>query len=150
LGICATKSIARQKLREFLEREDINSLKSFRQNTAPGVTFRQQAEWWLAELSSRRSRPVKPATISGWRDALSAWLLPNLGDKLLAEVSNKAVRELVEKMSVANLSPKTVVNYVQVVTTKERTSCSARCEACGIPCLSAFPDDVAEKESRPT
>jgi hypothetical protein len=91
LGICATKSIARQKLREFLEREGMNSLKSFRQNTAPGVTFRQQAEWWLAELSSRRSRPVKPATISGWRDALSAWLLANLGDKLLAEVSNKAV-----------------------------------------------------------
>ena len=46
---------------------------------------------------------------------MSAWLLPNLGDKLLAEVSNKAVRDPVEKMAVANLSPKTVVNYVQVV-----------------------------------
>jgi hypothetical protein len=34
---------------------------------------------------------------------------------LLADVSNSAVRELVEKMSEAGLSPKTIVNYVQVV-----------------------------------
>jgi integrase len=34
---------------------------------------------------------------------------------LLADVSNNAVRELVEKMSAAELSAKTIVNYVQVV-----------------------------------
>jgi hypothetical protein len=28
---------------------------------------------------------------------INAWLLPNLGEKLLADVSNKAVRELLEK-----------------------------------------------------
>ena len=58
---------------------------------------------------------MKPATVSGWRDALNAWLLPELGDTLLADVSNKTVRELVEKMSAAGLSAKTIVNYVQVV-----------------------------------
>jgi len=115
LGICSTKSIARQKLREFLEREGLNSTQSFRQNTAPGVTFRQQADHWLRSLPERRHRPVKPATISGWRDALNAWLLPSLGDKFLADVSNKTVRELVEKMSAAELSAKTIVSYVQVV-----------------------------------
>jgi integrase len=46
--------------------------------------------------------------------ALNAWLLPNLGDKLLADVSNKAMRELVEKVSAAGLSAKSIVNYVQV------------------------------------
>lgn len=115
LGVCRTKSIARQRLREFLEREGINSKEVFHQNTAPAITFRQQADWWLASLPRRKRRPLKPATISGWRDALNAWLLPNLGDKLLADVSNKAVRELVEKMSAAGLSAKTIVNYVQVV-----------------------------------
>jgi hypothetical protein len=60
-------------------------------------------------------RPIKPATISGWRDALNAWVLPRLGEKLLAEVCNKTIRELVEKMSAANLSAKTIVNYIQVV-----------------------------------
>ena len=115
LGVCRTKSMARQRLREHLDREYINSKESFRQNTAPATTFRQQAQWWITSLPSRRRRPVKPATVSGWRDALNAWLLPHLGDKLLADVSNKAVRELVEKMSAAGLSAKTIVNYVQVV-----------------------------------
>lgn len=115
LGVCRTKSMARQRLREHLERECINSKESFRQNTAPATTFRQQAQWWIASLPGRRRRPVKPATVSGWRDALNAWLLLHLGDKLLADVSNKAVRELVEKMSAAGLSAKTIVNYVQVV-----------------------------------
>lgn len=115
LGVCRTKSLARQRLREHLERECINSKQSFRQNTAPAVTFRQQADWWVNSLRARKRRPVKPATISGWRDALNAWLLPHLGGKLLAEVSNSAVRELVEKMSAAELSAKTIVNYVQVV-----------------------------------
>ena len=115
LGVCRTKTVARQRLRDYIEREAINSTEAFRQNTAPGFTFRQQAECWIASLPARKRRPVKPATISGWRDALNAWLLPHLGDKLLADVSNSAVRELVEKMSDAGLSPKTIVNYVQVV-----------------------------------
>jgi len=115
LGVCRTKSVARQRLREYLEREGVNSKEAFHQNTAPALTFRQQADWWLASLPKRKRRPVKPATVSGWRDALNAWLLPDLGEKLLADVSNKAARELVEKMSVAGLSAKTIVNYMQVV-----------------------------------
>jgi integrase len=115
LGVCRTQSIARQRLREFLEREGVNSKEAYHQNTAPAITFRQQAHWWISSLQVRRRRPVKPATISGWRDALNAWLLPNLGEKLLTDVSNKAVRGLVETMSVAGLSAKTIVNYVQVV-----------------------------------
>lgn len=115
LGVCRTKTVARQRLRDYIQREAINSTVTFRQNTAPGITFRQQAEWWITSLPARKRRPVKPATISGYRDALSAWLLPHLGDKLLADVSNNAVRELVEKMSEAGRSAKTIRNYVQVV-----------------------------------
>jgi integrase len=115
LDVCKTKSLARQRLREYLEREGVNSKDVFHQNTAPAYTFREQADAWLASLPSRKRRPPKPATISGWRDALNAWLLPQLGDKLLRDVSNKALRELVEKMSAAELSAKTIVNYVQVV-----------------------------------
>ena len=60
-------------------------------------------------------RPVKPATISGWRDALNAWLLRHCGEKPLSEISNQVARELVEKLLTAGLSPKTIVNYVQVL-----------------------------------
>ena len=66
-------------------------------------------------LRNRRRRPLKRATISGWRDALDAWLLPNLGDQLLGAVTHKAVRELVENVSAAELSAKTIANYVQLV-----------------------------------
>jgi hypothetical protein len=97
LGVCRTKSIARLRLREHLERECINSEQLFRQNTAPAVTFRKQADWWIASLPARKRRPVTPATISGRRDALNAWLLPHLAEKLLVNVSNKTVCELARR-----------------------------------------------------
>lgn len=115
LGPCATKSVARQKLREFLEREGINAKQSFTANTAPATTFREQSERWIDELARRTRKPVKPATISGWQDALNAWLLPHLGNKLLSDISNGTLRELVGKMIAAKLSAKTICNYVQVV-----------------------------------
>src|SRR5580700_2190194 len=41
-GVCRTQSVARQRLREFLEREGVNSKEAYHQNTAPAVTFRHQ------------------------------------------------------------------------------------------------------------
>jgi hypothetical protein len=63
LGVCRTPSIAKQKLREYLETTGINSKQSFTSTTAPAITFRGQAEKWIASLSTRRRKPVKPATI---------------------------------------------------------------------------------------
>jgi integrase len=59
--------------------------------------------------------PSKPATIAGWEQTLNAWLLPNIGEKPLADVTNKVLRELVGKMTAAKLSAKTIVSYTQVV-----------------------------------
>src|SRR5690349_20781879 len=101
LGVCASRSVARRKLREHIEREGINSKEAFTTNTAPAMTFRDQAEKWIASLSTRRRKPVKPATIVGWKCALDNWILPNIGNKSLSEASNGAVRDLVEKMSAA-------------------------------------------------
>lgn len=115
LGLCTSRSVARRKLREHIEREGINSKQYFATNTAPATTFRAQAKKWIESLPTRRRKPVKPATIAGWQPALDKWILPNLGDKLLAEVSNGALRELVEEMAAAGLSPKTIVNYSKVV-----------------------------------
>jgi integrase len=114
LGLCPTRTIARQKMREYIEQQGINALEHFEQNNAPATTFEQQANKWVESLATRRRRPVKPATIAGWSHCLDRWLIPNLGDKPLREVSNGALRELVEKMSAAGLSPKTIVNNVAV------------------------------------
>jgi len=115
LGPCATQWLARLRLREYIERAGMNSKRTFHENPVPGTRFRQQAEWWIESLSTRRRRPLKPATIFGWQHCLDRWILPNLGDKLLLEVGNAALRQFVEILAAAGLAPKTVNNIVTVV-----------------------------------
>jgi integrase len=115
LGVCPSRSVAKRKLREHIEREGVNSKAYFNTNTAPATTFSAQAAKWMASLSTRRRKPVKPATLRGWQAALDKWLLPHLGDKLLADISNGALRDMVEKMAAGGLVAKTIVNYAQVV-----------------------------------
>jgi len=115
LGICRTPSIAKQKLREHLEATGVNSKQSFIENTSPATTFRTQAEKWIAAMPTRRRKPVKPATIFGWRHALDKWVLPNLGEMLLTEISNGALRAFVEKMASGGLAPQSIISYANVV-----------------------------------
>jgi integrase len=115
LGVCRTPSIAKQKLREYIESTGVNSKESFTTHIAPATTFRSQATKWIDSLSTRRRKPVKPATIWGWQHALDKWLLPNLGDRTLSEVGNAALKELIEKMASAGLSSQTIINYTKVV-----------------------------------
>jgi integrase len=93
----------------------VNSKEQFHENTSPAITLKQQSERWLEHSGTRTRKPVKPATIAGWQEALNAWILPKIGDKLLSEVSNSVLRELIGKMTAAGLAPKTIVNYSQVV-----------------------------------
>jgi integrase len=115
LGPCATRTIARQRLRDYIEQAGVNSKEQFHENTSPAITFKQQSERWLEHSATRTRKPVTRSTLAGWQEALNAWILPNIGDKLLSEVSNGVLRELIGKMTAARLAPKTIVNYVQVV-----------------------------------
>jgi len=114
LGNCATRTVARRKLREFIEAEGVNNKDTFIASTTPGMTFREQAKVWMSSLATRRRRPIKPATLFGWQHALDKWVLPTLGDIPLAEVSNAALKKLVEAMAAGGLAAKTIVNYSQV------------------------------------
>jgi integrase len=114
LGNCATRTVAKRKLREYIETEGVNNKDTFISSTTPGMTFREQAKIWIASLATRRRRPVKPATIFGWHHALDKWVLPTLGDTPLAEVSNAALKKLIETMAAGGLAAKTIVNYSQV------------------------------------
>jgi hypothetical protein len=97
LGLCATQWVARLRLREYIERAGVSSKHTFHLNPVPGTTFRQQAEWWMESLSTRRRRPLKPATVYGWQHCLDRWILPNLGNKLVSEVGNGALRQFVAR-----------------------------------------------------
>jgi integrase len=69
----------------------------------------------MESVSTRRRRPLKPATVYGWQHCLDRWILLNLGDKLLSEVGNGALRQFVEILTAARLAPKTIVNVLTVV-----------------------------------
>lgn len=126
LGVCRTPSIAKQKLRDYIETTKVNSKQTFTSTTAPATTLRIQAEKWIASLSIRRRKPVKPATISGWQHSLNKWVLPNLGDLLLADVGNAALKGLIDKMSCAGLSPQTIVTHSKVVKDGGSQCCQRR------------------------
>jgi integrase len=113
LGVCATKTLARKRLRDYIAEQGVNDASAFHQNTAPATTFAEQAEVWLREIKTRRRKPVKPATIAGWRHSLDKWLLPLIGDMRLADVGNAALKTVVEKMSA--LSPKSIINHTRTV-----------------------------------
>jgi integrase len=115
LGQCNSRSDAKRKLREHIEREGVNSPQAFITNTALATLFDVQARRWIAALATRRRKPVKPATVAAWKHSLEKWVLPHLGNKLLSDVGNGALREFVETLSAVGLSAKTIVNHAQVV-----------------------------------
>jgi integrase len=115
LSKCATRTIALRKLREHIEKEGINTTQSFVSFTAPATIVRIQAEVWIREAANRCPKPVKPATIWGWRHSLDRWVLPILGDLPITDVGNAALKMLVEKMYKAELSPQTIVTHSRVV-----------------------------------
>jgi integrase len=115
LGICATKTIARKRLRDYIEQQGVNDASAFHQNTAPATTFAEQAERWLSEIRVRRRKPVKPATIAGWRHSLDKWLIPLIGELRLADVGNATLKTVIDKMTEAGLSAKSIVSHSRLV-----------------------------------
>jgi integrase len=79
------------------------------------LTFKVQAEPWLHHSQNRKRAPIKPATAAGYRSYLDKHLLPTLGEMPLSRVDNKTVKSLIEKLTKAKLSPKTIVSIVEVV-----------------------------------
>lgn len=79
-----------------------------------GITFRQQAEEYLREATTRNREPIEnPTTIEG---ALRKWINPAIGDLTLSQVDNLTVKPLAAKMlKEGKLSPETIKKYVQFI-----------------------------------
>jgi integrase len=80
----------------------------------------QQAEWWIKAIEDgrvlhrgKRTR-IRPATIAGYKSAIE-WMSPHIGNMPLANIKNAAAKELVTAMKHAELSDKTIVNYIHVL-----------------------------------
>jgi integrase len=107
------KGKRRSRASEIVEASGVNDQEEF--VASEGVTFREQAKWFLNHSVNRKRHPVKQATITTWQNCTDKWLNPNLGDLLLGIINNATVKTVVAKMNEAGLSPKTISNYIGLV-----------------------------------
>jgi integrase len=99
---------------DIIAKEGANSADTFNQTESATVTFREQSKAWLASVSNRKRKPVKPHTLTTWNSHL-VWLNEHIGDVPLSNITNAVLRNLVSDMHDADFKPKTMLNYLQVV-----------------------------------
>ena len=107
-----------RKAKEIIAASGADSVEHFNKvvKSIHGVTFRQQAEDWLANIKKRKSKPIAPSTLVTWQSALENWLYPNIGDVPLEGVNNREVKALVDKLHESGrLCPSTIRAYILVV-----------------------------------
>ena len=113
-----SKSERIRRAREIVAESGANSLDHFnkfvQQRKGGAIPFSQQSERWLQHLRKRKRKPVANSTIEDWERILRNWINPHIGNCPIADVNNRTLRDLVEKMTAKGLSAKTINNYLQV------------------------------------
>lgn len=79
-----------------------------------GITFAVAGKSWLHESMSRKRLPISNATAKGYSSYLNK-LEPMIGSLALAQVTNKTVKEVVEKLHAEGLAAKTITEIVAVI-----------------------------------
>jgi len=112
-----SKSERKRKAREIIHASGADSAEYFNEvvKRDTGVTFREQSEIWLHHMQNRKRRPIRQSYAVTIQGALDKWILPVLGNLPLANVDNLSVKPLIEKMSAAGLSARTVNKYIEHV-----------------------------------
>src|ERR1700719_2886065 len=112
-----SKSARKRKAREIIQESGADSPEYFKEVVKHdrGVMFREQSEIWLKQLQNRKRKPIVQSYAATIQGALDKWILPEIGDLPLANVDNLSVKPLIEKMSAAGLSPRTVNKYMEHV-----------------------------------
>jgi hypothetical protein len=105
-----SKSERKRKAREIIRASGADSSEYFKEvvKQDTGVTFHEQSEIWLKQLQNRKRKPIRQSYAVTIQGALDKWILPAIGQIPLANVDNLSVKPLIEKMSAAGLSPRTV------------------------------------------
>ena len=113
-----SKSARERRASEIIAASGADTVEYFSQvvKQSHGVTFREQAKWWLNHVKERRRKPIAVSTLKTWEGCIDNWLNPNIGDLPLSEINNAVLKTVIAKMSEGGLSPKTVTdNYAPVV-----------------------------------
>jgi hypothetical protein len=88
-----SESERKRKAKEIIAASGTDTVEHFEKIVASnlGTMFREQAEWWLNHMQTRKRRPLASSTFETWRCCLDKWLLPTLGDLPLCAVDNDPV-----------------------------------------------------------
>jgi len=79
------------------------------------MKFVEQAPIFFERIQTRKRHPVKPATLSAYRNAINSWILPSIGQQDLETFSNGALKAFIHKLTVLRKSPATIQQIVTVV-----------------------------------
>ena len=112
-----SKSERKRKAREIIRASGADSSEYFKEvvKQDTGVTFHEQSEVWLKHLQNRKRKPIRQSYAVTIQGALDKWILPVIGDLPLGSVDNLTVKPVIDKMSAASLSPRTITKYVEFV-----------------------------------
>ena len=113
-----SKSARERRASEIITASGADTVEYFSQvvKQSHGVTFREQAKWWINHVKERRRKPIAVSTLKTWEGCIDNWLNPNIGDLPLSEINNAVLKTVIAKMSEGGLSPKTITdNYAPVV-----------------------------------
>jgi len=108
-----TASERQRKAREIIEASGADKAETLAASIASvtGLTFRQQAEEWMAKM---RKQGVAPSTLINWQSHLDKWVLPGIGDLPLSYIKKTTTQALIDTM-LNKLAPKSIKNIFQVV-----------------------------------
>jgi integrase len=113
-----SKSTRERRASEIITASGADTVEYFSQvvKQSHGVTFREQAKWWINHVKERRRKPIAVSTLKTWEGCIHNWLNPNIGDLPLFEINNAVFKTVIAKMSEGGLSPKTITdNYAPIV-----------------------------------
>ena len=103
--------------REIIRKSGADTEEYFNRVVKPfhaAETFRERAEIWFRNETSRKRRPIADSTRDWWRGCLDNWLIPHLGDLPVSKVNNGTVKRLIPILR-ERLGSKSISSYVGVV-----------------------------------
>jgi len=110
-----SSSERKRKAKEIVQSSGVDTAEYFTAVVKPnptGVTFREQSECWLEHSQIRKRNPIGSSYAVTIQGALDKWILPAIGDLPLGSVDNLTVKSLIDKMSAADLSARTINKYM--------------------------------------
>src|SRR6202162_1345747 len=85
--------------------------------TIPGasMTLQMSGDAWLINSQTRRKNPIRPNTVKNYSNTLQKFVYPVLGKTLLSEITNYAVKDLIDHMVQKGCSTSVINDAIMII-----------------------------------